>query len=69
MKTVLTESEKQWLGSAEEEKFFEEMMGYADPVAVAKSVVRKNQKQTAEYWEQMSVLCRRKAQLLRAKNG
>ncbi|MDN4661407.1 MULTISPECIES: hypothetical protein [unclassified Enterobacter cloacae complex] len=67
MKVEFTEREKQWLGSAEEEKFFEEMMGYADTIGTAKTVVRKNQKQTAEYWDAMSVLCKRKAQLLRVK--
>lgn len=67
MKVQLTERERQWLGSADEEKFFEEMMKAADTVEMAKSVVRKNEKHTEEYWRAMATLCNRKAQLLGLK--
>ncbi|CZX37010.1 Uncharacterised protein [Enterobacter hormaechei] len=65
MKVEFTEREKQWLGSAEEEQFFEEMMELADTIRYAKKIVRQGEKHKPEYWEAMSTLCKRKAQLLR----
>lgn len=54
-----------WVGSEQEKNFFEQMSSYVDRVDVAKDTVRLKEKHTAEYWEQMAVLCKEKARILK----
>lgn len=56
--------ETNWVGSKEEQDFFDEYLKVADRLEYAKSIVRQRQRHLPEYWLQMCILCEHKARLL-----
>lgn len=54
-----------WVGSKEEQMYFDEYLELTDRIKYAKKIVKEGHRDLPEYWTQMAVLCERKAQLLR----